>query len=285
MPPPSTHVFTFGLNATHATEALENLILEHLEQAARKVRLNVGDLFSAPCPAEPQDVAALVTEMGDYLARTALIWSALIQSLIQGPHIDQVTLQILEKSRVDTGVADITASVSMDVTLSRLRKMRDLAEQYSRDVQAVWRVGGRRSSLASYAPRMSFSSHDGPPSVTSSATSLDMLDAPDTLSRAAKRRKQLPDASAVPPSDETAIGANPGEQDESDDYSDENEFAGINMKALKQRGKGKYYCPRGHQCDKGGVDKHGNLILFDRNSSFAYVIVISPPFSAWRMAI
>ncbi|UKZ76508.1 hypothetical protein TrVFT333_004214 [Trichoderma virens FT-333] len=149
MPPPSTHVFTFGLNATHATEALENLILEHLERAARKVRLNVGDLFSAPCPAEPQDVAALVTEMGDYLARTALIWSALIQSLIQGPHIDQVTLQILEKSRVDTGVADITASVSMDVTLSRLRKMRDLAEQYSRDVQAVWRVGGRRSSLAS----------------------------------------------------------------------------------------------------------------------------------------
>ncbi|KAH0529337.1 hypothetical protein TsFJ059_004097 [Trichoderma semiorbis] len=381
MPPLSTtHVFKFGLTTPPATESLEELIQKHLEQAAHKVELAAGDLFSASvpssesCPAEPQDVAALVTEMGDYLARTAMIWSSLIQGLIQGPHIDQVTLQILEKSRADTRVSDLAASVSMDVTLSRLRKMRDLAEQYARDVQTVWTVGGRRSSLASHVPRMSISSHDGPPSaapsVTSSATSLDMQEAPDTLSRAPKRRKQLPDAAAVqreraaaaphpplpplpllppasslllppilsdaadstgpapnnpplrppklsraaarreaesrpllistpmapipiaasatasespptppppetpvsvatPASDATATGANPPEQDESDDYSDENEFAGINMKALKQRGKGKYYCPRGHQCDKGGVDKHGNLILFDRNSSFA----------------
>ncbi|KAK4072697.1 uncharacterized protein Triagg1_5742 [Trichoderma aggressivum f. europaeum] len=408
MPPLSTtHVFKFGLTTPPATESLETLILEHLELAAHKVELAAGDLFSASapssesCPAGPQDVAALVTEMGDYLARTALIWSSLIQSLIQGPHIDHVTLQILEKSRADTRVSDLAASVSMDVTLSRLRyvyvassstvsallpylllpplvniKMRDLAEQYARDVQTVWTVGGgRRSSLASHVPRMSISSHDGPPSaapsVTSSATSLDMQEVPDAFLRAPKRRKQLPDAAAVPrerapavphpplpplpllppasslllppilsdtadstgpplshppprppklsraaarreaesrpllistpmapmpiaaasatasespptppppetpesvatpASDATATGANPPEQDESDDYSDENEFAGINMKALKQRGKGKYYCPRGHQCDKGGVDKHGNLILFDRNSSFA----------------
>lgn len=271
--------------------------------------------------------------------------------------------------------------------------MRDLTEQYSRDVQAAWRVGGhRRASLScSTAPRTSISSHGGPPSVdpsvTSSVTSSEPQPVPnasDTLSRAPKRRKQLPDAAAVPreraapaphpplpplpllppasslllppilsdgadstgapskppppkplskaaakraaaakpllistpmvtmptaatsasaatsesaatpPSAETPIsvatpaseatptGANPFEQDESDDYSDENQFAGINMKALKQRGKGKYYCPRGHRCDKGGVDKHGNLVLFDRNSSFAYVII--SPSSAWRMA-
>ncbi|KAL7938628.1 hypothetical protein V8C35DRAFT_83212 [Trichoderma chlorosporum] len=382
MPPPSTtHVFSFGLTTPPATETLETLILKHLETAAHKAQLSAGDLFSSSvtssesCPATSQDSAALVTEMGDYLARTAMIWSSLIQGLIQGPHIDHVTLQILERSRADTRTSDIAASVSMDVTLSRLRKMRDLAEQYARDIQAVWMVGGRRRSLTSYATRMSISSHEGPPSgapsVTSSATSLDMPpEAPDTLLRAAKRRKQLPDAAAVPrerapaaphpplpplpllppasslllppilsdgvdstgsapsipppkqpklsraaakreaelrpllistpmaplsmeasatasespptppppespvsvatpASDATVIGLNPPEQDESDDYSDENEFAGINMKALKQRGKGKYYCPRGHYCDKGGVDKHGNLILFDRNSSFA----------------
>lgn len=61
------------------------------------------------------------------------------------------------------------------------------------------------------------------------------------------------------------------DEEDSDEYSDDGLFAGINLKALKQRGKGKYYCPRGHRCDKGGVDKNGNLILFDRNSSFAYV--------------
>lgn len=66
------------------------------------------------------------------------------------------------------------------------------------------------------------------------------------------------------------------DEEDSDEYSDDGLFAGINLKALKQRGKGKYYCPRGHRCDKGGVDKSGNLILFDRNSSFAYVEAFSP---------
>jgi hypothetical protein len=88
---------------------------------------------------------------------------------------------------------------------------------------------------------------------------------------------ESPISVATPASDATPTAATPIEQDDSDDYSDENQFAGINMKALKQRGKGKYYCPRGHHCDKGGVDKQGNLVLFDRNSSFAYVVIIPHP--------
>lgn len=129
MPPPrATHVFASGLGAPPVTEALESLVLTHLEQAALRVQEATGVPFSSSdpsppesCPAAQQDVAALVTEMGDYLARTAMIWSCLIQSLIQGPHIDLVTLQILQKSKTDTRVADLSASVSMDVTLSRLR--------------------------------------------------------------------------------------------------------------------------------------------------------------------
>lgn len=126
--PGATHVFAAGLAAPPVTEALERLVLSHLEQAALRVQEATGVSFSPSdqspsesCPAAQQDVAALVTEMGDYLARTAMIWSCLIQSLIQGPHIDLVTLQILQKSKADTRVADLSASVSMDVTLSRLR--------------------------------------------------------------------------------------------------------------------------------------------------------------------
>ncbi|KAK1251804.1 hypothetical protein MKX07_007283 [Trichoderma sp. CBMAI-0711] len=408
MPPPrATNVFAAGLAAPPVTEALESLVLTHLEQAALRVQEAAGVSFSSSdpsrsesCPAAQQDVAALVTEMGDYLARTAMIWSCLIQSLIQGPHIDLVTLQILQKSKADTRVADLSASVSMDVTLSRLRQMRDLAEKYSRDVQAVWRIRGHRRPSPSCS-RASPASHDGSPSVapsvTSPVTSSEPQTVPDELaepSHAPKRRKQLPDAAAaprerlastphpplpplpllppasslllppilsdgadcagaaptnnaaprqppipakppsskaavreataakplltstpmvtIPPpateviaaapasvatsesaatppaaesptsvatpaSDATPTAATPIEQDDSDDYSDENQFAGINMKALKQRGKGKYYCPRGHHCDKGGVDKQGNLVLFDRNSSFAYVVIFPHP--------
>ena len=58
---------------------------------------------------------------------------------------------------------------------------------------------------------------------------------------------------------------------ESDDSSDEDEkFSNIDMDALRQRGKGSYFCPLGTKCDKGGVDKDGRPIRFDRNSSFAY---------------
>lgn len=61
--------------------------------------------------------------------------------------------------------------------------------------------------------------------------------------------------------------------DGSDSGSDDEElFAHINMEALKQRGKGMYTCPKGEKCDKGGVDKAGNIVHFDRNSSFAYVL-------------
>lgn len=57
----------------------------------------------------------------------------------------------------------------------------------------------------------------------------------------------------------------------SDESSDEDEkFSNIDMEALRQRGKGSYFCPLGVRCKKGGVDKDGRPIRFDRNSSFAY---------------
>ena len=37
---------------------------------------------------------------------------------------------------------------------------------------------------------------------------------------------------------------------------------------LRARGKGQYTCPQGMNCRKGGVDPHGNLTLFERNSTF-----------------
>lgn len=61
------------------------------------------------------------------------------------------------------------------------------------------------------------------------------------------------------------------ESDSDSDSGDEELFAAIDMESLKQRGKGSHTCPKGTKCDKGGVDKDGNVIVFDRNSSFAYV--------------
>lgn len=50
--------------------------------------------------------------------------------------------------------------------------------------------------------------------------------------------------------------------------STDDAFDSINMAALRQRGKGDYYCPKGKRCQKGGVDKNGKVVNFKRNSSF-----------------
>lgn len=82
-----------------------------------------------------------------------------------------------------------------------------------------------------------------------------------------KPRKLLPCAHAQSGAD---IGSASNDSDESDDE----QFQSVDMEALRQRGKGSYSCPKGTQCKKGGVDKDGQLIVFDRNSSFAYVATI-----------
>jgi hypothetical protein len=56
--------------------------------------------------------------------------------------------------------------------------------------------------------------------------------------------------------------------DDSDSDDDDEQFQQIDMNALRQRGRGSYYCPKGIRCEKGGVDDDGNLKRFDRNSSF-----------------
>lgn len=91
----------------------------------------------------------------------------------------------------------------------------------------------------------------------------------DGDSRALKVRKLLPDGHAQLQLD---IGQRSDESDDSDDEL----FPEIDMEALRQRGKGNYTCPKSYQCKKGGVDKEGNLVVFDRNSSFAYVVTADP---------
>ena len=75
-------------------------------------------------------------------------------------------------------------------------------------------------------------------------------------------------SSAVVKVDQTSP-SNFAEDDDSSDDSDLDLFDDIDMDALSTRGKGGHLCPKGERCDKGGVDKHGKVIVFDRNSSFA----------------
>lgn len=43
------------------------------------------------------------------------------------------------------------------------------------------------------------------------------------------------------------------------------------LESLKTRGKGAYTCPKGLDCDKGGVNDNGEMIVFKQNSAFRSV--------------
>lgn len=148
-------------------------------------------------------------------------------------------------------------------------KIRDLAAKFSQDVQTVWRPGG----TLSHAFSSGHATHSG------------RLPLANTLSAAPIQDTHFLGHSYQASENLTKSPGGLVEQmdldneDDSDSESDGDEelFASINIEALNQRGKGAYTCPKGKRCDKGGVDKYGNVVVFDRNSSFAY----SPsPFSA-----
>ncbi|KAK5995125.1 hypothetical protein PT974_03519 [Cladobotryum mycophilum] len=273
----NTRLFESGLATPPVTPCLDALIRKHLEIAARDIVMNSSHTPPSP-PSEPPSAsnAGLVNEMGDYLIRTAMLWSQLTENLMQGSHIDLAALEILEQTRTTTHCADLTAVAAMDASLSRLRKIRDLTAKFSRDVQAIWR------------PEPYVKMESSPVMQTIESPCLEVPSVPHSISvmgNADPRNQRL---RRGPPENILAArpqGREPSESEESgdDDDDDEEQFSRIDMEALRQRGKGTYYCPKGQRCDKGGVDKDGHLVLFDRNSSFAYVVDTPPAHVCWTV--
>ncbi|KAJ6781788.1 hypothetical protein PWT90_10766 [Aphanocladium album] len=262
--PRPARVFESSLHNTSRNTALfDALIRDHLNQISGEFNTMCAGSPPTP-PAGPllsDESATLLRELGDYFTRTAQMWSTMTHNLLQGPHIDQVAIDVHKRSNTHTRLTDFSAISAVDVEISRLRKIRDLTAKFSQDVQAVWRPdGGILDPSAS-----SQSSRSGPLTVANIVSSAPVPEAhyvghghsvsdnPNMLAGGMAEKMDL------------------GNEEDSDSESDGDEelFASIDMDALKQRGKGSYVCPKGKRCDKGGVDKDGTVIVFDRNSSFA----------------
>lgn len=127
-------------------------------------------------------------------------------------------------------------------------KVKDLSVQYARDIRSVYEPAVKPSEPS---PTSSHTPFGGvtPVSVPRSASGVD-----EDQRRTPQTRKTLPEQV---PNDESDSGISSGDT-----------FENLNMAALKQRGKGNYSCPKGKWCTRGGVDKEGNVIIFDRNSAF-----------------
>lgn len=136
--------------------------------------------------------------------------------------------------------------------MRNVRQTSDLSAQYHKDLQAIWShrdpvrpadAGRSNSSMSSYQDGVEFGSN---------------------TSNRGRSRRTLPaggQRDQRQPNDQ-------GSASEASDDSDDELFQQIDMGALANRGKGTYQCPKGKACKKGGVDKDGNLVAFERNSSF-----------------
>ncbi|KAM4062881.1 hypothetical protein HRG_007700 [Hirsutella rhossiliensis] len=249
--PRAAHVFEPGLGASQSP-LLESLIREHLERATHDLDMNT------PPPSTLGSEDLLLNDMGDYLCRTATLWAYLTDRLLKGPHLEQAAFRAHERSRTGTGMSDLTEVARVDIDITRLRKIRDMTLEFSHKVQSTWRPrminsppGMQATSISPFC--------DAKLSIVSNKS---MSVSSDGGERSLKARKLLPDSHVQLHPD---VGHRSDESDESDDEM----FLDIDMEALRQRGKGTYSCPKAYQCKKGGVDKEGNLVIFDRNSSFA----------------
>lgn len=141
-----------------------------------------------------------------------------------------------------------------NIALGCCRKMRDLTTKYSQDVEAIWRPETRMNSKTPLGQSPISPFVDMKPLSTPQA-SLDLDEA------RSHTRRTLPGGSHKSPKEH-------GSGSDGSDDSDDELFQSIDMAALGNRGKGVYSCPKGIKCTKGGVDKQGCVVAFERNSSF-----------------
>ncbi|KAH6894286.1 hypothetical protein B0T10DRAFT_558432 [Thelonectria olida] len=208
----------------------------------------------------------IMTETGDYLVQVASTYARLTTNLVSGAHVEMAVMEQHEQSRLTTSFTDMSVLVAMDIEQTRLRKIQYLTDKFFRDVQETWNPNAVPVSPEPVSQQTP-SAHDAIrpfarvplPTAEVETPKPPVVPKPDPSSQAS------PDKTSPTATADVDVTM-------SDDSEDEEEetFAKIDMDALRQRGKGSYYCPFGHRCDKGGVDKAGNLVLFDRNSSFAY---------------
>ena len=120
--PPGPELFESGLQASGSSKSLGVLIHQHLESATHHLKMSSpSPPTPPPGPISTSESAVLLSELGDYFARTAKMWSSLTESLMEGPHIDNAMQDVLERADNDTMMSDLGAINAVDVEIGRLR--------------------------------------------------------------------------------------------------------------------------------------------------------------------
>lgn len=89
-----------------------------------------------------------------------------------------------------------------------------------------------------------------------------------SLAGANVRLPTRPSTASVPDAWPSERGETVGAETSPENTSEANDAEVPSLDQLKSRGKGRYTCPHGLECTKGGVQTNGELTVFERNSAF-----------------
>ena len=113
--PSSCHLFETGLRNTSQPSYLDTLIRQQLELVSRGLYMNAPQHVSAGGPFD------VVSEIGEYLTRTSILWAQLTEHLIKGPHINQASYRAHERSQQQSHMSNLAEVAKIDVDIGRLR--------------------------------------------------------------------------------------------------------------------------------------------------------------------
>lgn len=227
---------------------VDGLMREMLSTAQRVV----ADADAASSMSNQTSEADDWEDVGAFVLRTAAVLAEFTAKLQESDFFTQLLKEKAREGNDHHHLADNGLLKRVQEKKLLIRQTNEATAQYRRNLQEIW---GSQNW-----PNCNGTGH----STSSASPYPGRLDFGDKIGGKDRSRRTLP---AGGQRDQKSPNDHAPASEASDDSEDEL-FQGVDMDALANRGKGVYHCPKRERCTKGGVDKDGNLVAFERNSSF-----------------
>jgi len=176
-------------------------------------------------------------DIGEFLARSVQILDSLARNLTGGEHLDSAHMNahaehLVLKMKLEHDLSESRALDKLIKTRSALRRISRTIQGTAQEVRQIWDEERDDSLRKTPSLQPETPTHE------------------ERLSSPASNGSRRP---SIHSSIESREVANPRTR---------------TRRELKDRGKGSYTCSLGQNCDKGGANPDGSLVIFERNSDY-----------------
>ncbi|KAL2756037.1 hypothetical protein ACRALDRAFT_1081945 [Sodiomyces alcalophilus JCM 7366] len=248
------------------------------DDSPRHVRELIHARFSealANLPPRQDPDRGLVTDIGDTIIHLQTMVARIAEDLIDDNRIKQRVNGLLSQDSAATHLSDLSTFENAHKSHKALKEMRASLLENLHEVTHIWsQAPGKQPAPASAPASLLLADHSTSPSSVLSGSSRAAL-SNDEVDGSHQRAysdtsivfKHSPETRAAPFHASPSMEPKPAAPLPPDPL----DLDQIDLSQLRNRGKGIYRCSYGKSCTKGGVDRHGNIVIFERNCMFRSV--------------